>query len=175
MALQKVVDRVLAAKLGIVPSFTKSPWAEPKYPDRVLDVRICTLLEGDIPGFTPEPGVGYTTMGFHIVNSGKPGSVAELYEPMAVRVDGDWIINEDRIKDWARKHDQPTGLQIIVPGECFFCKESFIKNARHLSSAKHIDNVVGLFKLACRASSRSGLQFINNPRYRATFIPQETK
>lgn len=53
---------------------------------------------------------------------------------------------------------------------CVFCGETFDRPTRHTAGAAHADRVVNLAKLVLRATSRLGLQMLNNPRHRTAFI-----
>ena len=95
--------------------------------------------------------------------------------PVAVRYKGSWVLAEDAIKAWAVEHCEVTSVRRHVPYQdprraCIFCKEEFKRMSKHLVGAKHIDQVVNLVKLVCKATTRMGLHMLNDPRQRHVFI-----
>lgn len=94
----------------------------------------------------------------------------------AVREDGQWTVHEDVVKHWAESHHTIRDFRVKHGGysrpaeKCLFCNETFTRMSKHTQGGKHIDRVLEVAKLTCKATSRMGLQMINNPKTRSVFI-----
>lgn len=165
IAMQQTVDRVAASLLSLPPK--------------------------DIDRGRFVPGGSITTPGFCVkqvpvypevftcrcVSNQDTGVVYTLefkngVDTFARREGGAWVVNEDYIKQWAKEHF--TVSTIPQPGKgpkkCLFCAEQFERMSKHTQGARHIDRVLEVTKLVCKATSRMGLRMLNNPRTRSTFI-----
>lgn len=93
-------------------------------------------------------------------------------DAFATRAGGAWTINEDMVKNWAREHWKVNTVAQPVKGDrlCVFCGEQYSRMSKHTQGARHIDRVLEVAKLTCKATSRMGLQMLNNPKTRAVFI-----
>lgn len=83
--------------------------------------------------------------------------------------EGKWNVDTDLIRAWAADHTSLVGGPRDV-GHCYFCESSFDRMSKHISGAKHGERVLEVTKLALKATSRMGLQMINNPRHRSVFF-----
>ncbi len=92
---------------------------------------------------------------------------------------GKWSFDPEPVKRWAgENYTVFNNEQKKVLGHspqngkdyCIFCGDWFERMSRHVSGAKHIDRVVEVAKLACLATSRTGLKMLNSPRHRSAFL-----
>ena len=53
---------------------------------------------------------------------------------------------------------------------CIFCNGDYDRIQRHTGGAGHLDRVVQVASLVCKATTSTGLKMLNNPKHRAVFL-----
>lgn len=87
-----------------------------------------------------------------------------------------WSFDADRLKSWAQNHHNPFtdeishALKLDIHRYCVFCQAEFDRMSRHTSGGKHIDRVVEIAQLGCKATTKLGLKLLNSPKHRSVFI-----
>lgn len=101
------------------------------------------------------------------------GYEAELVAAQDPR-NGRWHINDSLVRRWAKQnhtcfnHDRSKAFGVSTD-TCIFCQEKFSRMSRHMDGARHQNRVMELIQLATRATSRTGLRLLNNPRHFSAF------
>lgn len=77
----------------------------------------------------------------------------------------------DELSDWASRHNSWSNTDLgASPTRCTFCAESFDRISRHIAGAAHITRVLDIANHVLRATSRFGLQMLNNPNHQHIFL-----
>lgn len=189
-ALQNAVDRVSYSLLNLQPVIDTggmSDRVEPVYQKKqavyhpVFHVKAVEFLDFHLKPFESETGITiaapgvYTTLAF---------DAESLYSAIAVRdqlstgesAPGSWAFSQRVATRWASCNyttfadKELRQLELPVKGWCVFCGEQYDRMPRHISGAKHLDRVLEVANLVCKATTTTGLKMLNNPRHRSVFI-----
>jgi len=158
-ALQRTVNQVTGSLLGLPKTIETGSW-----PGKGTVLGATVVEQVEYPLVLDVKYSECYTMHFH-----------NWSRSFATREAGSWTVDEDAIKSFAK--DNHTTFEragrfskLYDERRCLFCAEDFQRMSKHTQGARHIDRVLEIAKLACKATSRMGLQMLNNPRTRSVFI-----
>lgn len=170
-ALTRVANKVANAVLKLPAVYNVGRFAT-RVQNQVKHERVYAPIVSIIPSLNDSVTTALYLLGDHLVMHGVPGGSSwELS-----KVDEDLLRNNVKHIYTLGGSDSYSRLADIGPlhkggpHSCIFCGETFDRPSRHTAGAAHADRVINLVKLVLRATSRLGLQMLNNPRHRTAFI-----
>lgn len=154
--------------------------------ERIFQIRRRPFSEHDLKYTYPDGqvinGVKLKEPGNHVVmvinNRNDIGPSDNIFAVRDIKP-GAWSFDPEPLKRWASdNYTVFNNMQKAAMGlsakdgkdYCLFCGDWFERMSRHIGGGKHIDRVVEVGALACKATSHTGLKLLNNPRYRTAFI-----
>lgn len=190
--LQQTVDRVTYSLLKLAPIVDIG-----RHADRILtpekrelryrsvfnvDQRIC-YNPSDVEGFKQNTDITVPVNVPRICLSTIDWDRSSAVTVLAVRdqdshgesAPGKWTLSTQAVQKWANhNHTAFSAGECLELGikrnYCIFCGDTYDRMNKHVQGAKHIDRVVEVAGLVCKATSSLGLKMLNNPKHRTAFI-----
>lgn len=163
--LQRRANSLTQTILGL-PKMARVFFIDYHRTERVWSSGWARTMQAELPAEFNIPHVLGISIGSQGVDSSTLFAVRD-YGSDGKPTPGKWTLNEELLRAWATANHTADGIDSRK--YCIFCGQEYSKMSKHTGGAAHIDKVVEVCKLICRATSSLGLKMLNDPKTRNAF------